>query len=131
MSAKKNALLGGFLLISLALITAVTLMLRDVSLKGRTSWTVYFGEESLVAAGSVVPPGTVIPPGSLVRGIPGRVVRETTAEERASSYRSSANASATSPMRVSKSRSSVAITGTVGRTASLDNATRDWKFRLE
>ena len=48
---------------------------------------VVVGEESLVAAGSVVPPGTVIPPGSLVRGIPGRVVRETTAEERASFVR--------------------------------------------
>ena len=43
---------------------------------------VVVGAGSLVAAGSVVPPGTVIPPNSLVRGVPGRVVRETTAEER-------------------------------------------------
>ena len=40
------------------------------------------GAGSLVAAGSVVIPGTRIPPNSLVRGIPGKVTRETTAEER-------------------------------------------------
>ncbi len=44
---------------------------------------VTIGEESLVAAGTVVPPGMVVPPRSLVRGVPGRIVRETTAEERA------------------------------------------------
>ena len=50
---------------------------------------VVVGEESLVAAGSVVSPGTIIPPRSLVRGVPGRVVRETTPEERASIVRAS------------------------------------------
>lgn len=50
---------------------------------------VVVGEESLVAAGSVVSPGTVIPPRSLVRGVPGRIVRETTEEERAGIVRAS------------------------------------------
>ena len=45
---------------------------------------VVIGEESLVAAGAVVSPGTVVPPRSLVRGVPGRVVRETSKEERLS-----------------------------------------------
>ena len=44
---------------------------------------VVIGEESLVAAGTVVPPGMVVPPRSLVRGVPGRIARETTTEERA------------------------------------------------
>ena len=38
---------------------------------------------SIVGAGSVVPPGTRIPPNSLVMGMPGKIVRETTGEERA------------------------------------------------
>lgn len=38
---------------------------------------------AIVGAGALVPPRTVIPPNSLVLGIPGRVVRETTEEERA------------------------------------------------
>lgn len=38
---------------------------------------------SIIGAGSVVPPGTRIPPNSLVMGMPGKVVRETTEEERA------------------------------------------------
>ena len=40
------------------------------------------GEGSLVAAGTVVLEGTVVPPGSLVAGVPGKVRRELTAEER-------------------------------------------------
>jgi carbonic anhydrase/acetyltransferase-like protein (isoleucine patch superfamily) len=40
------------------------------------------GEGSIVAAGAVVTPRTVIPPNSLVLGSPGKVVRETTPEER-------------------------------------------------
>jgi carbonic anhydrase/acetyltransferase-like protein (isoleucine patch superfamily) len=40
------------------------------------------GTGSLVGAGAVVAEGVVIPPGSLVLGVPGRVVRETTTEER-------------------------------------------------
>lgn len=40
------------------------------------------GAGSLIGAGAVVAPGTVIPPNSLVRGVPGRVARETTEAER-------------------------------------------------
>jgi carbonic anhydrase/acetyltransferase-like protein (isoleucine patch superfamily) len=40
------------------------------------------GAEAIVGAGSVIPPGTVIPERSLVLGLPGKVVREVTAEER-------------------------------------------------
>lgn len=49
---------------------------------------VVVGEGSLVAAGAVVSPGTRIPKHSLVRGVPGKVVRATTAEERAGILRS-------------------------------------------
>ena len=41
------------------------------------------GRGSLVAAGAVVREGVQVPPDSLVVGVPGRVVRETTSEERA------------------------------------------------
>ncbi|HMH58053.1 MAG TPA: gamma carbonic anhydrase family protein [Galbitalea sp.] len=41
------------------------------------------GAGSLVAAGAVVLEGTVIPPGSLVAGVPAKVRRELSAEERA------------------------------------------------
>lgn len=40
------------------------------------------GEESLVAAGTVVREGFTVPSGTLVAGIPGKVVRELTGEER-------------------------------------------------
>ena len=40
------------------------------------------GAESLIAAGSVVPPRMQVPPYSMVRGQPGRVMRELNAEER-------------------------------------------------
>ena len=40
------------------------------------------GAESMVAAGAVVAGGAVIPPGSLVVGVPGRVRRALTTEER-------------------------------------------------
>lgn len=40
------------------------------------------GEGSLIAAGTVVLEGTVIPPHSLVAGVPGKIRRETTPEER-------------------------------------------------
>lgn len=39
------------------------------------------GEECLIAAGSVVTEGRRIPPRSVVMGIPGKIVREITAEE--------------------------------------------------
>ena len=41
------------------------------------------GAGSLLAAGTVVLEGAVIPPGSLVAGVPGKVRRELTDEERA------------------------------------------------
>lgn len=40
------------------------------------------GDGCLVAAGAVVLEGTVVPPGSLVAGVPAKVRRELTAEER-------------------------------------------------
>jgi carbonic anhydrase/acetyltransferase-like protein (isoleucine patch superfamily) len=40
------------------------------------------GAGSIIGAGTVVTEGTVVPPGSLVLGTPGRVVRETTPEQR-------------------------------------------------
>lgn len=43
----------------------------------------HIGRGSVVGAGSVVPEGSDIPPGSLVLGVPGKVRREVTAEERA------------------------------------------------
>jgi gamma-carbonic anhydrase len=43
---------------------------------------VVIGEEALVAAGTVVPPGMVVPPRVLVRGSPGKIVRELTEAER-------------------------------------------------
>lgn len=48
------------------------------------------GEESLVAAGSVVLGGTVVPPGVLVAGIPAKVIRKLTEEERETVVRSGA-----------------------------------------
>ena len=40
------------------------------------------GAGSIVGAGALVPEGLEIPPGSMVLGVPGRVVRSTTTEER-------------------------------------------------
>jgi carbonic anhydrase/acetyltransferase-like protein (isoleucine patch superfamily) len=39
------------------------------------------GEECLIAAGAVVPPGMKVPPRSVIMGLPGKVVREVTADE--------------------------------------------------
>lgn len=49
------------------------------------------GEEALVAAGAVVPPRMVVPPGSMVRGQPGKVVRELSEEERQEGRRGAAH----------------------------------------
>ena len=43
---------------------------------------VIVGSGSIVGAGAVCPEGMVIPPNSLVLGVPGRVVRATTPDER-------------------------------------------------
>jgi carbonic anhydrase/acetyltransferase-like protein (isoleucine patch superfamily) len=63
------------------------------------------GAGSLVAAGAVVLEGTVVPPGSLVAGLPARVRRDLTEEERAGIVRNTqryverarAHAAATTP----------------------------------
>lgn len=39
------------------------------------------GSRCLIAAGTVLPPGTVIPDGSVVMGVPGKIVRETSAND--------------------------------------------------
>ena len=49
------------------------------------------GAESLVAAGSVVKEGFHVPSGTLVAGIPGKVVRELTDDERAGVARGATN----------------------------------------
>ena len=40
------------------------------------------GEGSLVGAGSLVPPGMQVPPGSLVMGVPAKVVRQLTLDDK-------------------------------------------------
>jgi carbonic anhydrase/acetyltransferase-like protein (isoleucine patch superfamily) len=40
------------------------------------------GRGSVVAAGALVPEGTLVPPGSMVMGVPAKVRRQVTAEER-------------------------------------------------
>lgn len=42
----------------------------------------YVGSGSIIGAGAVVREGFVVPPNSLVVGVPGRIVRETTMQER-------------------------------------------------
>ena len=51
----------------------------------------HVGEESIVAAGTLVPEGMTIPPRSLVMGVPGKVRREVTAEERETLRRYASN----------------------------------------
>ena len=51
---------------------------------------VIVGDHCLIAAGAVVPPGTNIPDGSLVVGVPGKIVREVSEEERSSFVSSAA-----------------------------------------
>ena len=43
---------------------------------------VQVGSGSIIGAGAVLPEGKRIPPNSLVIGVPGRIVRQTTSEER-------------------------------------------------
>src|SRR4026209_1298151 len=42
----------------------------------------HVGEESILPAGTLIPEGMKLPPRSLVMGVPGKVRRETTGEER-------------------------------------------------
>jgi carbonic anhydrase/acetyltransferase-like protein (isoleucine patch superfamily) len=49
------------------------------------------GEESIVAAGALVPEGARVPPRSLVMGVPAKVRRELTDQERASLLESASN----------------------------------------
>jgi carbonic anhydrase/acetyltransferase-like protein (isoleucine patch superfamily) len=49
------------------------------------------GRESLVAAGSLVPPRMIVPPHSMVRGTPGKVVRELSQDERLEGRRGAAH----------------------------------------
>jgi carbonic anhydrase/acetyltransferase-like protein (isoleucine patch superfamily) len=49
------------------------------------------GEDSLIGAGALVTEGTRIPPGSVVVGIPGRVVKQTTDEQRSHIRRNAAS----------------------------------------
>ncbi|KQQ00627.1 MULTISPECIES: gamma carbonic anhydrase family protein [unclassified Rathayibacter] len=49
------------------------------------------GSGSLVAAGAVVLEGAVVPPGSLIAGVPGKVRRELTDDERAGIRRNAAS----------------------------------------
>lgn len=51
----------------------------------------HIGEGCLIGAGALITEGKVIPDGSLVMGMPGKVVRETTAEQRAANLTSAAN----------------------------------------
>ena len=44
----------------------------------------FIGEDSIIAAGSVITENKVIPPGSLVMGVPGKVVRELSDEQKQS-----------------------------------------------
>jgi carbonic anhydrase/acetyltransferase-like protein (isoleucine patch superfamily) len=48
------------------------------------------GAGSLIAAGTIVLPGTEVPPGVLFAGVPGRIVRELTEEDRATFAETSA-----------------------------------------
>jgi carbonic anhydrase/acetyltransferase-like protein (isoleucine patch superfamily) len=48
------------------------------------------GADSLIGAGAVVTEGAVIPPGSVVLGVPGKVVKQTTDEQRAQIRRNAA-----------------------------------------
>ncbi len=48
------------------------------------------GSGSIIGAGALVPEGMVVPPNSLVLGVPGKVVRATTDEERAKLARTAA-----------------------------------------
>lgn len=49
------------------------------------------GREALIAAGTLIPPRMEVPPGVMVRGQPGKVVRDLTADERLEGRRGAAH----------------------------------------
>jgi carbonic anhydrase/acetyltransferase-like protein (isoleucine patch superfamily) len=49
------------------------------------------GEDSIIGAGAVVTEGAVIPAGSVVLGVPGKVVKQASAEQQASILKNSAS----------------------------------------
>ena len=55
-----------------------TLIGMGAKLLGRTN----IGKGCLIAAGAVVPPGMDVPAGMVVMGVPGKIVRKTTDEEK-------------------------------------------------
>jgi len=55
-----------------------TLIGMHATILGRTE----IGRGCLIAAGAVLPPGAVVPDGHVVMGVPGRVVRAVTEDER-------------------------------------------------
>jgi carbonic anhydrase/acetyltransferase-like protein (isoleucine patch superfamily) len=48
------------------------------------------GDEALIAAGTIVPPRMIVPPRTLVRGQPGRVIRDLSVDERREGRRGAA-----------------------------------------
>jgi carbonic anhydrase/acetyltransferase-like protein (isoleucine patch superfamily) len=64
----------------------VLIGIRAVVLNGAT-----IGEGSIIGAGAVVTEGAVIPPNSLVVGVPGKVLRETSEEQRSHIVRNALN----------------------------------------
>jgi carbonic anhydrase/acetyltransferase-like protein (isoleucine patch superfamily) len=64
----------------------VLIGIRAVVLNGAT-----IGEGSIIGAGAVVTEGAVIPPNSLVVGVPGKVLRETSDEQRSHILRNALN----------------------------------------
>ncbi|MEM7167769.1 MAG: gamma carbonic anhydrase family protein [Planctomycetota bacterium] len=75
-----RAILHGRVIAAGCLIGMGAILMEDVEI----------GAGSLIGAGAVVSPGTRIPSNSLVRGVPGKVVRETTEQERAGIVKSAA-----------------------------------------
>jgi carbonic anhydrase/acetyltransferase-like protein (isoleucine patch superfamily) len=64
----------------------VLIGIRAVVLNGAV-----IGEGSIIGAGAVVTEGAVIPPNSLVVGVPGKVIRETSEEQRSHILRNALN----------------------------------------
>ncbi|MGQ0612300.1 MAG: MlaD family protein [Planctomycetaceae bacterium] len=77
MNARKNLVLGGFMLGALALLTFATFQLAGLSLQPRAKWRVYFGSESWIREGyDVYAAGTKVGIVSAVRRVPDAAMRE-------------------------------------------------------